>query len=164
MKPVINSNKHFVARTAVVVGGGAILNIEMVAAIVAPATAAVQNVEEGSIVKAVHVELWIIGDGISDVTDQFVITIVKQPADAPNMTVTNSLNLQGYLNKKNILYTTQGIVGSDIDGGTVRILNDWVLIPKGKQRMGLDDKIMLNVHAVAVNMRICGMFIYKEYR
>ncbi len=160
----INSNKHFVARTEFLLVASAVGRIDLVVAAVAPATTNTFNVEEGSIVKAIHCELWIIGDGVSDTTSQFTITVEKIPSNAPPATLTNLLNLQAYENKKNILYTTQGTIGSQINGQPVPIIRNWVLIPKGKQRMGLGDSIVLNVISVAEDLQICGMFIYKEYR
>ncbi len=159
----INSVKHFIPRAAVEVGGGGILNIDIADATVAPATASNFDVKEGSIIKAVHCELWMTGKGVSGITTQFVLTVEKVPGNVADMTFGQSLALQGYPNKKNILYTTQGVVGTDNDGPVIPIIRDWVLIPKGKQRMGFADRIMLNFSTVTANVEVCGMFIYKEY-
>ncbi len=164
MPVIINSVKHFVNRTDTQISAGAIANLTMAEAKVAPASAATLEVKEGSVIKAVHVEMWLMGNQGVDSSCMFIVTIEKIPANATGMTVTNSANLQSYLNKKNILFTSQGIIPGNINAGpSTPIIREWVLIPKGKQRMGLGDKLVINVHAVASNMRTCGMFIYKEY-
>ncbi len=160
----INSIKHFVARTNSVVATGAIQILNIVAGVVAPATSTAFDVIQGAVVKAVYVELWIFGNENAGTTTQFVVTFEKRVADSTAMTNAQALNLGSYPNKKNILYTTQGVVGSFKDGqSSVPVIRAWIKIPKGKQRMGLDDKIVLNVAAVGA-LRICGIFIYKEYR
>ncbi len=159
----INSNKHYVHRSSVSVASAAILNDEIVDAVVAPATAASNQVEEGSIVKAVYIELWIVGEDSAGINSPFHVSLEKKPSDAPDMTFGQSVNLGAYPNKKNILYFTQGIVSSESLGPTVNILRQWFAIPKGKQRMGLGDQIVLNI-AATIGIQICGFYTYKEYR
>ncbi len=79
------------------------------------------------------------------------------------MTLAQSQNLGAYPNKKNILYTTQGILADANDGGpTIPLIRGWIKIPKGKQRMGLDDRIVVNITAVGA-LRLCGISTFKEY-
>ncbi len=159
----INSLKHFVPTTNQAIASGAIVNVLVANSIVAPATTATNSVEEGSVVKAIHLEYWLTGNELSGNTTQFVLTVEKKPAGATSMTNAQALNLQSYLNKKNILYTTQGVLGSSIDGQSVPVIRDWQLIPKGKQRMGLGDQLVVNIAAVG-KLRVCGIAIYKELR
>jgi len=131
---------------------------------VAPATANAFNVEEGSIVKAVHLEYWISSNESAGGTSQFVFIVEKEPGNGTAMTVAQSLNLGSYPNKKNVLFTSQGQFTSHNDGAqSVPVLRNWLLIPKGKQRMGLDDSIRVHFSAVGA-LRICGLATYKEYR
>jgi len=160
----INSVKHFVPRPAIEISAGARFNMDAVKAVVAPGSAIVQNVIEGAIVKAIHIELWMIHKGLTALTTQFILTVEKVPVNAILSTFSNMLNLQAYNNKKNILYTTQGVIGSSVDGPTIPIIRNWILIPKGKQRMGLGDQIIITVATVTQDLEVCGMFIYKEYR
>ncbi len=164
MAAPINSIKHFVPRAELSVTAGTTTNIEVIDAVIAPAAANVFDVHEGAVIKAVYVELWIISAGTVDQTTQFVLTIEKVPAGQTPAMNTNQLNLQAYLNKKNILYTTQGIVGTRIAGApTLPIIRTFVLIPKGKQRFGLGDRFFVNISSVSTVLRVCGMNIYKEY-
>ncbi len=165
VRPVINSNKHFVHRTNVAVASGAILVNDIVDSVVAPATANSFNVEEGSVVKAVYVEIWIIGNAADTTLGVVIGTVEKIPNNAPQMTFAQSVNLGAYPNKKNILYTTQGIVANGTGGPAIPFIRQWISIPKGKQRMGLTDRIVLNLSSSGTaGINVCGIFIYKEYR
>ncbi len=165
MTPVINSNKHYVTRSNVVIASSGIRNDVIANAVVAPANSATNEVEEGSIVKAVYIELWIVGSGAVGTIGQYNLAIEKKPANAPVMTFTNSVNLGSYLNKKNILFAAQANITSVLDGGLpIPVFRQWILIPKGKQRMGLGDDIVVNTSATGQEIQLCGLFTYKEFR
>ncbi len=159
----INSIKHYVPKTNTGVASGGLVSEFIADAVVAPATASPFSVREGSIIKAVHVEVWIIGDEATDTTSQFVFVVEKAPGNTTAITVTNLLNLGSYPNKKNVLYTSQGVLGAGIDGnGAIPVFRGWILIPKGKQRMGLDDSLRWHLTGVG-SLRVCGLVTYKEF-
>jgi len=160
----INSIKHFVHQTILNVPSGTIANITVADAVNAPAVASSLQVNVGCIIKAVYIEMWYVATDASDTRSSFTLTVEKIPSGAPGMTFTNSSNLGAYLNKKNILYTTQGVSPSAITGGaSLPLLRQFISIPKGKQRMGQGDEIHVNVSSVG-GASICGIFIYKEYQ
>ncbi len=159
----INANKHYVHLSNSQIASGAISTIVQVEAVAAPASANSFEVEEGSIVKAVYLEQWIYGLGASGVDTQFFMCVMKKPSDAPDLTFAQSSNLGAYPNKKNILYTTQGVIGG-IDTNSIPIIKNWLLIPKGKQRMGLGDKIVTYITTLGAAIQRCGFATYKEYR
>jgi len=133
--------------------------------VVAPAAANAFDVTQGSIVKATWIELWLLLDVATGNRATFSITVEKLPSGVTPMTFAQSLNLGAYENKKNILYTTQGLIGSTFDQGSMPVLKQYYLIPKGKQRMGLGDRIVVNIaNTSAASMRFCGMSTFKEYR
>ncbi len=160
----INSIKHYVPQSLSTVASGAVTGRSVINTVVAPATASADTVKEGSVVKAVYIELWLLGGEVSGTNTSFLVALEKRPSGAPAMTFANTQNLGAYINKKNILYTTQGVLGSDQGGqGAVPVLRAWFKIPKGKQRFGLGDRVVLNVSALANELVLCGQFIYKEY-
>ncbi len=164
MKPVITSVKHYVHVTNQTLASNVALAIVVADAVVAPATGNAFDVKEGSIVKAVHLELWLQNVGASNNATQFELVIEKVPANQASVTNTQILNLGAYLNKKNILFTSQGIIANSVDGAnSVPIIRDWVLIPKGKQRMGQGDRIVMTIFNLGFLMRVCGLQTYKEY-
>ncbi len=160
----INSNKHYVHQTKATVSSGAILGIKIVDAVVAPAVSNAFDVRQGAIVKAVHLEYWIDIQADAGDTGQQVAILEKVPSGQASVTAAQILNLGAYPNKKNILWTFQGIQTSAISGvQCTPIIRDWMLIPKGKQRMGLGDEIVFSFSSVGEIGHICGLATYKEY-
>ncbi len=139
---------------------GAINNFKLLQGVESTAANLGDEVPEGAVVKAVFIELWVIGS----VSNQFfTITFTKQPAGAANMSPAQSADLFTYANKKNIMYTTQGLASNDGIAAPIPIIRQWFKIPKGKQRMGLTDKLMLNIHSRGSDDIIfCGFALYKE--
>ena len=159
MRPRVHTEKHFVPNPIDTVVAAAIENIVFVNAVASPSAAV--DVLEGSTISAVWVELWILADAQN--VGSVIITLEKKPANAPNMTTINAANLHAYLNKKNILYTTQGLT-SEQNANAVPIIRQWFKIPKGKQRFGLGDQMVLNISAAQEGVENCGMFIFKEQK
>ncbi len=164
MKAPINSIKHLINRSTIAIATGVLRNDIVADAVVAPAAAANTNVIQGCMIKAAYIEMWYVGAGTTGNIAAFTLTIEKLTGGQPLMTFTNSQNLSSYLNKKNILYTTQAINSSKIDGANpVPMIRGWIKIPKGKQRFGLGDRLVVNTASVGPG-EVCGMFIFKEYR
>ncbi len=161
----INSNKHYVHRTNTAVASAAVSAHTVVTAVVAPASSTAADVEEGSIVKAIHLEYWLSNIGAASTNTQFIVLFEKVPSGQASVTVAQSANLGAYPNKKNILWTSQGVLASEDDGSnSVPIIRDWVLIPKGKQRMGLGDELVFSLVPTGTAINFCGLSTYKEYR
>ncbi len=158
----INTIKHYVPRTNLSVASGAVQAQNLVTTIAkGAARAAVSDVEEGAVIKAIHVEFWLNGRGASSTT-QFTAALYKLPGSQANPTVTNLLNLGAWDNKKNILWTSQGVLGEDM-AQSIPVIREWVLIPKGKQRFGLGDQFQFALTPVGNAIQLCGMATYKEY-
>ncbi len=160
----INSIKHYVQQTLSTVTSGATSERLVASAVVAPAASNTFDVTQGSVIKAVYIELWLIGAGSAGVNSSFQVNLEKRTNLTTSFSITNANNLGSYENKKNILYTTQGIVASEQGSGAVPVMRGWLKVPKGKQRMGLGDELAINISALAVDIQICGFFTYKEYR
>ncbi len=158
----IHSKKHYVGLTNSTLASGSATTFDIVNAVVAPATSNAQDIVEGTIVKAIHHELWLWGSEISGNDGQFTVAIEKVPAGQTAMTFAQAANMGAYPNKKNIFYTTQGVLGGR-DNNSIPVIRDWMLLPKGKQRMGLGDHISITIAAVGAALQRCGLFTYKEY-
>ncbi len=164
MQAPINTVKHYVGQPKATVLLGTSLSLEIADVVAAPVNTTREKVSEGSMIKSVHYEYWIIGSGATGLNTQFVLTIEKSPSAVADPTFADMLNLGGYKNKKNILYTTQGLTNSESDGSNaVPIIRDWLLIPKGKQRFGQGDRLLVSIASVDTDLRICGISTYKEY-
>ncbi len=134
---------------------------ELVSGVATPDKASVSEVEEGASVKALYLEIWAIGS----VSNQFFTAILaKFPSGTNNPTIAEIAALGNWDNKKNILYTTQGLASNDGIAAPIPIIRQWFKIPKGKQRMGLGDRIRLIIASRGSDDIIfCGFATYKEY-
>ncbi len=145
------------------ISSGAAGAIEIVQAVGQTLVANTGDVVEGSLVKQCHVEIWIKSNAAAGGNAKFQGILEKVPAGATSITFTQMNNLMTYPNKKNILYSTQGILG-DLSTQSIPIMRDWYAIPKGKQRFGLDDRLILTISATTADIRRCGLFIFKEWK
>ncbi len=162
----INSVKHYVQQPNSAVASGTIRNQVLVDAIaVAAARSNTFDVEEGALVKAVFLDFWCLGTGVTDSNTQINAIIEKVPSNQDPVTALQIVNLGAYPNKKNILNSFQGNQGAQIDGHqALPYLRGWQLIPKGKQRMGLGDRIVMSILSSGNAIAICGQSTYKEYK
>jgi len=162
--PPINTIKHYVHLGNAAIANGAVLDYVIAEAVVAPAVANAFSVREGSVIKAVHIEVWVIGAGATGEDTQFALILYKNPSGVTPITFAQTSNLGAYPNKKNILYTTQGVVSTLTDGASaIPIVRGWFAIPKGKQRMGSDDSIRVAIASTGTILQRCGLSTYKEY-
>jgi len=160
MKPIIQSTKHYVQQSRSEVATVSIANIDISESVVMASNNLVDEVLEGSLIKAVYVEMWLL-DSSND--GSFIVTLEKRNGGIIPMTFASSNALGFYANKKNVLYTTQGLSPNNGVGNPIPIIRQWFKVPKGKQRQGLGDRLVLNITNNGLNMlEFCGFFTYKE--
>ncbi len=160
MKPVIHSQKHYVQQSRSQVATVSRTIIDIAEAVAGPSANLVDEVVEGAVIKAVFVEMWIL-DTSND--GSFVLSLMKLDAAAnqPNFAECNALGT--YTSKKNVLFTTQGLSPNNGVGNPIPIIRQWFKIPKGKQRFGLGNKLVLTITNNGLNdLEFCGFFTYKE--
>lgn len=160
MRAQINSQKHIVQQSTFSVSLGSKVAVLIAEGV---ATADVnQNfeVEEGSTIKAVYLEFWITGDDAvqSSQTVSFEKTFTQMVA----MTYAQSIALNSYANKKNVFFISEGLVPPNTQSG-IPVVRGWFKVPKGKQRIGLGDKLVFNISGITDGVNVCGMAIYKSY-
>ncbi len=163
VRPQVHSKKHIFQISQATVGQAANVNTNFAAAIEG-APSAPSHVKEGSTIKACYVEVWISQDSNS-IVGSYTIVLSKDPGGNSQMSTANMAALHDYDNKKNILFTGQGLLTPN-DGGQVPALRAWYKVPKGKQRMGLGDVLQIslrNNNVTAIDINFCGVVIYKEY-
>lgn len=160
MRPIIKSNKHYVQQTRSEVATVSTVAIPIVLSVRATLNNLVDEVEEGSLIKAVFVEMWLL-DSSND--GSFIVSLEKLPGLVADMNFASANALGTYDNKRNILYCTQGLSPNNGVGNPVPIIRQWFKIPKGKQRFGLGEKLKLNITNNGLNdLEFCGFFTYKE--
>ncbi len=159
MRPKVHTEKHIVQDSFFTIASGAIRSNIFVIAKQDPAAAQPTQVREGATISACYVELWLTSDDAAQGT--VVVTLERRDGPVGVMSAGDSAALNVYDNKKNILHTMMGVISPNVQMATP-VLRGWYKIPKGKQRFGLEDKLVLNVLAQSNGVNGCGVFIYKE--
>ncbi len=142
---------------------GNVSSIELVQAVGQTAVTNTTDVVEGSIVKTVYVEMWLKSFAGAGEDVKFQLVLEKLPINSDPITFAQMNNLMNYANKKNILYTSQGVLG-DNSTQSIPITRQWHSIPKGKQRFGLGDELVLTISATSATLQRCGLCIFKEWK
>ncbi len=162
MKSPIVSTKHIVQHTQFAVASAAVVTFTEAEGLHIVDVNNQNEVIEGSIIKAVYVEIWLLSSTANPAS--FVMILEKSPANNNNPTFTNMTTLNSYENKKNVLYITQGLVAEQT-GNPTPVFRGWIKIPKGKQRFGYKDEFKVSIAGIGSDsMTGCGMSIYKDYR
>ena len=158
---MITYKKHIIQFVRATVAQAAIANNIVAKSVAVPDSATTASeVKEGSSISAVFVEMWITSD--DNTQGAIVFTIEKKPSSHPVMTNAQAFGLNAYTNKNNILFTSQGLTPPNIQSG-IPFYRNWIKIPKGKQRMALNDQIIINIAPDAVDgATFCGQAQYKE--
>ncbi len=105
-------------------------------------------------------ELWVMAAGAQP--GATTVIVEKLPGPATNISAGDMANLHDYNNKKNIFYTTQGLVG-DSNTNPAPLIRQWIKIPKGKQRFGLNDRLNFTILGLVDDIEYCGLSIFKAY-
>ncbi len=158
----INSVKHYIQLENTTIASGARRSQELIDATAAPATASVEDVKEGAIVKAIYIEMWVKSNATAGTDTKFQLILEKVLSNSTPATFAQMNNLQAYGNKKNVFYFTQGVIG-DLTTSSIPMVRQWFLIPKGKQRFGLEDRLVIAISATGAEVNQCGFATYKEY-
>jgi len=161
MRPVIQSQKHIVQITFTTSLEGTAVPLKFIEARNSGSTLNAADVVTGSIVKAIYIELWMLAN--SQQPSTVTVILEKLPGGLEPATASDFTSLHQYDNKKNILYTTQGLVG-DANTNPVPFLRGWFKIPRGKQRFGLGDTLQLSFKSITEDTNVCGLAIFKSYQ
>ncbi len=161
VRPMVHSTKHYFQHSIGTVVVGTNENQPFADAVQVVDKNALNEVEEGTSIKAVYIELWI--RSAATAASSFVFIVCKRPSGLASPTDANMAALSDWSNKKNILFTSQGLV-NDVDSSAMSVIRGWVKIPKSKQRMGLGDRLSWHLRAVGQSINFCGFETYKEYQ
>ena len=157
VKPIIQSEKHIIQFTNTEVMVGNVSTVNIVNAVQNPEGSDAKVVDVGTLIKAIFVEVWAFGTSSQPPT--FVFIVEKLPGVGINITTSEISALHSYPNKKNIFYTSMGFLG-DSNTNPTPIIRQWILIPKGKQRMGLGDRFQWSIKSITENLQFCGQVTF----
>lgn len=161
VRPMVHSTKHYVQNSIATIVGGAKLDIILAQSVAVANKNLVQEVEEGSSIKAVYVEMWVRGGEAA--AGSGICALYKDPGGGIVFSTTELAAMGDAENKKNVLFFQQGLF-NDQDADAISVVRGWFKIPKSKQRMGLGDRLIFTCFAQgAIDLHICGFATYKEY-
>ncbi len=160
VRPSIHSTKHYVQQSIGTSVVGTPTNTTIAQGVAVSDKNTVAEVEEGSQVKALYLEMWI--RSAATAAASFTFVVCKRPSGTGAPTVTDLAALGDWDNKKNVMYTTQGLT-NDVDSSALNLFKGWIKVPKGKQRMGLNDIWSWHLSAIGQSINFCGFQTYKEY-
>ncbi len=161
VRPMVHSTKHYVQTSLSSITAPGQLNTTIAQSVAVVDKDAVFEVEEGANIKAVYFEYWL-KTGETSNSGFYTMTIHKIPGGGANFSQAEMAALGGAPNKKNILFTSQGLLNTPADSAT-NVIRSWIKIPKSKQRFGLGDFLMMSILASAIDIDLCGFATYKEY-
>ncbi len=156
----IHSIKHYVNLENVVTSDAAATNRQLIQGVKTKVNSG--DVDEGSVVKAIYIEMWFKGNAVAGTEDKFQLVIEKVIADQVPITFTQMNTLDSYPNKKNVFFYSQGVTG-DLTTSSIPVVRGWFKIPKGKQRFGLDDELFVSTSTTGATANTCGFATFKEY-
>ncbi len=159
MRPRVNTEKHYVQFSLFSVAGGAIAELVVAIGQQTRTETNSTHIREGAIISAVWLEIWVTSDDAAQGTT--IVTLEKRLTGQAPMTAAQSALLNSYGNKKNVLHCFQGLIGPNVQPAAPSI-RGWFKIPKGKQRMGLGDELVINVHGQSNGVSGCGFATFKE--
>ncbi len=163
MRPIIQSKKHIVQVSQGTIAQSAVEDMLIASSAEAPSTTPT-GIMEGATVKAAFIELWL-GNASTSVVGSYTCIVYKLMAGGGAVGAGSMAALHDWVNKKNILYTSQALV-PPTDGGQVNVIRHWVKVPKGKQRFGLGDSLRIavrNNNSTSIDINFCGLAVFKEY-
>ncbi len=161
MRQIVHSVKHYVQFPIDQITTATREAIILVQSVESTVANSAIEVPEGSIIKAVFVELWLENTGN---LGESIVTLTKDTNALFGPTFIEMAALFTYTNKKNVLFTHQGLTSNDGVSQPTNVMRGWIKIPKGKQRFGLGDTLTLSVANVSSqDLNRCGFAVYKEY-
>lgn len=161
VRPMVHSEKHIVQFSINTITGGQADAFEVATGVPVASKDAATEVEEGSTIKAVYLEVWVRAGSTTPSSGQ--MCFYKRQSSAPNPSTTNMAALNAWDNKRNIFYTTMGLF-NDQDADAIVIFKGWIKIPKGKQRMANGDNLTFTIFSPTIDLQMCGFALYKEYK
>lgn len=161
VRAVVHSVKHYVQISRSTVSTVSVNNEQLAKAVTVANVDLLDEIVEGTIVKAIYIELWVIDSGNAG---SGIVTLSKVPIENTGPTFGQMNALGVYSNKKNILFTSQGLFPNDGIANPRVVMRGWYKIPKSKQRFGLGDALILSIaNNSAQDLFYCGFATYKEY-
>ncbi len=161
-RPVVFSLKHVVDSSATVAGGTQ-LATTLIDAVQTPVLTTPPQVAIGGRVSSIYLRVEVVSNetDVGAIPNCYLI-VFKNPGN--NLTVP-SASAVGTSDVKRYVIHQEMLMLNNVQGGNPRTLfNGVIRIPRGMQRQGNDDTLVVAVVSPALNIALCIQCIFKEYR
>ncbi len=159
MQPTVKTNKHYVQYPIEEILAGSGRNIPLVVVEQNPDRSTAEEVDVGSKISAIFIELWILANSTQG--GSTTVVVEKTQVGIAGVGFANLAQLHNYDNKKNIFFASEGLLAQE-DANPTPFLRQWIKIPKSKQRFGLGDGLSISISSQATNVKFCGLSTYKD--
>ncbi len=161
LRPV-NRIKH-VVDTVQTLTAGTVLDLNQILAVDAPVLANTTEVVTGSKVHGIYLRVNIAGnESDPGALPSVYMAVWKNPGG--NLASIDPRNVGANDNKRFVIHQEMTMIQNAIGGNPRDLFNGVIVIPKGMQRFGPNDKLILGVVSTAVNIAVCVQAHYKEFR
>ncbi len=167
----IKSTKHIVEISGIAAAGTNAVALTLVRGEDNPVLANTNEVQPGNKVSSIFLSSFYIAEG-GEIANEVPLVdwyIIHNPGnafttvfDAGNNPTPGSTGV--HLHKRHIFHTEKGLAGGgDVSlAGLPMIFKGVIKIPRGRQRVGQNDRIMIN-HRTNFATKFCIQAIYKDY-
>ncbi len=160
---IVNSVKHIVDAQGGIVADTK-TNVDLVQGVDSATTVGTANVQIGSKVFGIFLNVQVIGTGVGGVLNQLYLIIYKNPgnnvsaADIPKGNVTGASDF-----KRQIFHTEMIMLSSSSDDIPQTLFKGVIKIPRTFQNMRINDKISLQLFGPGGTSNFCVQAIYKSF-
>ncbi len=159
MRPPVNSIKNEVTEVQAVVASTNLVII-ISNAVSNPEIANNADVQNGSTIKAIWLEMWYYGLSAGNTNDIIDFYVMKNPGN--NLTPPNPGTVGTSNEKKFVFKSWKGLAGNKSLGGQAYTWRGWIKIPKIYQRQGTADRFIIVARSPTTG-NFCKTNIYKWY-
>ncbi len=155
--------KHIIDNSATLTAGAAV-TVPIVAATDTPTLGVTTSVITGSKVHGIFFSIEVASNEAQDVgaIPNVYLAVVKNPGG--NLTFAGINTMGDDDNKRFVFHQEMVMIDNNLGGNPRTLFKGVVVIPKGYQRMGPNDKIDILIFSPAINIVFCVQAHYKEFR
>ncbi len=159
---VVHRIKHIVDSSATL-AAATTLPVTLVKGVDAPVLANTPEVETGAKVHGIFLNVQVSANEASGGIPNIYMAVFKNPSG--NISTIDPVGTGDDPNKKAIIHQEMIMFAPTGTQGLPRTLFKGVIvIPRGMQRFGIDDELVVVLRAPSVNVKVCVQCIYKEFR
>ncbi len=157
----IRSIKHVVDVQGALTTGGQNDVVPLVDAIDSPTTADVDSVEVASRVSSIYLNVQVYATSEASLANVYMY-VMKNPGNNLTPPAPNAVGAAD--EKKFIIHQEMRMMGGATTENPITLFSGVIKIPRGYQRFGFKDRLIINISTPGNSIDYCFQCIYKELR